>query len=79
MGEMGGKAYSRKEVEGFPGDPGAKNLPANAGDMGSIFGLGRSHMLQGSLSPCAMSTEACALEPLLQKRSHQNEKSKSCN
>ena len=31
---------------GFPGGPVAKNSPANAGDMGSIPGLGRSHMLQ---------------------------------
>ena len=29
---------------GFPGGP--VNPPANAGDMGSIPGLGRSHMLQ---------------------------------
>ena len=29
----------------FPGGPVVKNLPANAGDMGSISGLGRSHML----------------------------------
>ena len=42
---MGGKAYSRKEVEDFPGDSVVKNLPANAGDMGSIPGLGRFHML----------------------------------
>ena len=45
---MGGKAYSRKEVEDFPGDSVVKNLPANAGDTGSIFGLGRFHMLQGN-------------------------------
>ena len=40
---------SRLQVEeakarGFPGGPGGENLPANAGDMGSIPGLGRSHM-----------------------------------
>ena len=29
---------------GFPGGPVIKNLPANAGDMGSSPGLGRSHM-----------------------------------
>ena len=29
----------------FPGAPVVKNLPANAGDMGSIPGPGRSHML----------------------------------
>ena len=31
--------------EDFPGGPVVKNLPANAGDMGSIPGLGRLHML----------------------------------
>ena len=29
----------------FPGGPAVKNLPANAGDTGSIPDLGRSHML----------------------------------
>ena len=29
---------------GFPGGTVVENLPANAGDMGSIPGLGRSHM-----------------------------------
>ena len=29
-------------VMGFPGGSVEKNLPANAGDMGSILGLGRS-------------------------------------
>ena len=29
---------------GFPGGAVVENLPANAGDMGSIPGLGRSHM-----------------------------------
>ena len=32
----------------FPGGPVVRNPPANAGDMGSIPGLGRSHMSQGS-------------------------------
>ena len=32
----------------FPGGTVVKNLPANAGDMGSIPGLGRSHMLQSN-------------------------------
>jgi len=31
----------------FPGGPVAKNLPANARDMGSIPGPGRSHTPQG--------------------------------
>ena len=30
--------------QGFPGGAVVKNLPANAGDTGSSFGLGRSHM-----------------------------------
>ena len=32
----------------FPGSPVVKNLPANAGDMGLIPGLGRFHMLRGN-------------------------------
>ena len=34
----------RKTYWNFPGGPLVKNLPANAGDTGSIPGLGRSHM-----------------------------------
>ena len=33
---------------GFPGGAVVKNLPANAGDMGSSLGRGRSHMLQSN-------------------------------
>ena len=33
-----------KGNEGFPGGTMVKNPPANAGDMGSIPGPGRSHM-----------------------------------
>ena len=32
----------------FPGGPVVKNLPVNAGGMGLIPGLGRSHMPQGN-------------------------------
>ena len=32
----------------FPGDPVVKNLPASAGDTGSIPGPGRFYMLQGN-------------------------------
>ena len=35
-------------VNGFPGDSVVKNLPASAGDRGSIPDLGRSHMLQNN-------------------------------
>ena len=33
-----------KEMGSFPGGPVVTNLPANAGDQGSISGLGRFHM-----------------------------------
>ena len=49
----------------FPGGTVVKNPPANAGDMGSSPGSGRSHMPQSNkahapqlLSPCATATEA---------------------
>ena len=32
-------------ILGFPGDSVVKNQPADAGDTGSVPGLGRSHML----------------------------------
>ena len=34
--------------KGFPGGSVVKNLPANVGDMGSIPGPGRSHMLRSN-------------------------------
>ena len=34
----------RSQSQGFPGGAVVENLPANAGDMGSSPGLGRSHM-----------------------------------
>ena len=50
----------------FPGGPVVKEPPANAGDVGSIPGLGRSHMLCGNegrgplLSPRSAAREAAA-------------------
>jgi len=38
----------RTKRRDFPDGPVVKNLPASAGDMGSIPGLGRSHMPQGN-------------------------------
>ena len=35
-------------ILGIPGGSVVKNPPANAGDLGSMPGLGRSHMLQNS-------------------------------
>ena len=34
----------KTKIRGFPGGAAVENLPANAGDMGSSPGLGRSHM-----------------------------------
>ena len=34
----------KKKLRDFPGGTVVKNPPANAGNMGSIPGLGRSHM-----------------------------------
>jgi len=42
-------------LQGFSGGSVVKNPPANAGDMGSTTGLGRSHIPQ--LSPCTTTTE----------------------
>ena len=39
--------YLRK-IPGFPGGSVTKNLPANAGNTGSVLGLGRSHMVQSN-------------------------------
>ena len=44
-------------VEDFPGSPGVKNLPANAGDTGSIPGLGRLPHASEQLRPRATTVE----------------------
>ena len=38
------KGQYQEETRDFPGGAVVKNLPANAGDMGSSPGPGRSHM-----------------------------------
>ena len=38
--------YQRIHTRDFPGGPVVKNLPASAGDMGSIPGPGRFHMVR---------------------------------
>ena len=35
----------KTQEQDFPGGSGVNNLPANAGDVGLIPGLGRSHVL----------------------------------
>ena len=45
FGKVAGyKINAQKSLVGFPGGAVVENLPANAGDMGSSPGLGRSHM-----------------------------------
>ena len=52
---------------GFPGGSVVKNLSANAGDTGSIPGLGRSHILWSSYArmPQLLSLCSTAWEPQL--------------
>ena len=72
-------SLEKSGVLDFLGGPVVKNPPANAGDLGSIPGPGRSHMLQGS-KPICHNYWACALEPVIcNKRSQCNEKPAQCN
>ena len=45
---LGGEACDeeKQKFSDFPGDAVDKNLPANAGDTGSIPGLGKVHVLE---------------------------------
>ena len=43
-----GRWTYKQVVQDSPGGPSVKNLPANAGDTGSIPGPGKSHMMWGS-------------------------------
>ena len=56
-------------VVGFPGGPVIKNLPANAGDTGSIPSPGRPHMLQRNWAHVAQLLNSCsrAWDPQLLK------------
>ena len=47
-GAKGSMNLLRVAKRDFPGGAVVKNLPANAGDMGSSPGPGRSHMLQSN-------------------------------
>ena len=47
-------------IGGFPGGPVVKNIPSNAGDMGSIPGQeNKFPYAVGHLSPCATARGAC--------------------
>ena len=63
----------------FPGGPGVKNPPPNAGDAGLILGRGtKIPHATGQLSPCATTTELVrsgALTPQLERGPHAATKS----
>ena len=49
-------------LRNFPGGPVVKNLPSNAGDVGSIPGQGpKIPHTTGQLSPCTTTTELVSL------------------
>ena len=74
--EQGNKDRARD----FPGGPVVEDLPANAGDTGSIPGPGRSHVLQSNQACALQLLRPVNLEPMLNnKRSHCNEKPTPCN
>ena len=53
-----------RQGKGFPGGSGVKNLPANAGDTGSIPDPGKSHLPPTEkLRPCATTAEPVLQEP----------------
>ena len=65
---------------GFPGGSVVNNLPAKAGDTGSIPDLGRFHILWGNLARLQQLLKLVYLKPVLHsKRSHCNEKPMDCN
>ena len=67
---LGEKKKFKKVAWDFPGSVVVKNPPANAGDMGSIPGLGGPHTWQSNLArePQLLSLCSKAWEPQLLKR-----------
>ena len=51
--------------QGFPGGAVVKNLPANARDMGSSPGPGRSHMPRSNWAHVSQLLKPAHLEPML--------------
>ena len=71
---------SRIVPKDFSGGPVVKNLPANAGDTGSIPCPGRSLLPQGNSAHVPQLLKPQCLKPVLHnKRSHSNEKPSHCN
>ena len=74
------KVTFKNEAESFPGGTVDWNPPASAGDMGSIPGLGRSHMPRSSWAHVPQLLKPAPLEPVLRnKGSHLSEKLVHCN
>ena len=73
-----GGNWVRHPPQGFPGGSAVKNLPANAGDMGSIPGSGRSpgegngNLLQYSCLENPMDRKACGLQSMGSQRVRQD-------
>ena len=64
-----------KNKQDFLGGPVVKNLRANAGDMGSIPGPGRSHTPTGNEACVPQLLKPVSLEPVLRnKGTHGSEK-----
>ena len=53
----------KKSDRGFPHGSMVKNMPANAGNMGSIFWSGTIPHAAKQLSPCAATTEPVLSSP----------------
>ena len=66
-------ASLRDSNKDFPGGPVVKNLPANAGMIGLIPGLGRFHMPWGNKPTYHNYWSLCVLEPLQLEKSPQRE------
>ena len=60
--------FKKRKNGGFPGGAVVENLPANAGDMGSSLGLGRSHMPQRSWAHEPQLLSLRSLKPVLRKK-----------
>ena len=69
------QSRNKNVLEDIAGGPVVKNPPANAGDTGSIPGLGRSYMLRSNQAHAPQLLKPThALEPVLSnKRSHRSE------
>ena len=62
--------HNRKLGWNVPGGPRVNNLLGNAGDMGSVPGLGRFHMLRATKLMCSTTEPNSALQPVLQEKRH---------